>query len=37
VDATHKPVLPTQEVKKTNYIGIYIGKNPCVACVADEQ
>jgi hypothetical protein len=26
-----------QEVKRTNYVGIDIGKNRCAACIADEK
>jgi len=37
VDAAYKPASPTQEVKRTNYVGIDVGKNRCAVCVTDEK
>jgi predicted NBD/HSP70 family sugar kinase len=37
VDAAYEPASPKREVKRTNYVGIDIGKNRCAACVADEK
>jgi len=33
----HEPAPPQKEVKKTNYVGIDIGKKRCAACVTDEK
>ena len=31
-----RPAPPPREVKRTNYVGIDVGKKGCAACVTDE-